>query len=66
MVGCILDALQNLRLVVLPRAREFFDAILGRVSRPRDSLHIARLSTAIWSALAQVEIRLIQRCVVFR
>ena len=50
-VGSILDALQDLRLVVLPRAREFFDALLGRVDSLRDSLRVARLSTAIWSAL---------------
>ena len=50
-VSCILNARQDLGLVVLPRGREFFDALLGRVNSLRDSLRVARLSTAIWSAL---------------
>jgi hypothetical protein len=65
-VGCVLNALQDLRLVVLPLGREFLDALLGRVDSLRDSLRVARLSRAIWSALVSVAIRLIQRCVVLR
>lgn len=51
-VGCILGALRDPRLVVLPCIGEFFDGLLGRVGGLRKSLRVARLSTAIRSALA--------------
>jgi len=51
-VGCILDAFQDPRLVALPRVGEFFDGLLGRVGGLGEALRVARLSTTIWSALA--------------
>jgi hypothetical protein len=60
MVGGILDALLNRRLVILPRLGEFLDGLLGRVGRLQQVLRLASLFAAVCSALAPLVARLVR------